>query len=88
MNTSQIIDITRRAIYVATLVSAPVLIICLVVGIVISIFQAATQIHEQSLSFVPKIIVVVILLVVAGNWMVNQLSDFTREAFNLITNLS
>lgn len=88
MNTGQIIDIARRAIYVATMVSAPVLIICLLVGILISIFQAATQIHEQSLSFVPKIIVVIILLFIAGNWMINQLTDFTKEAFNFITNLS
>lgn len=87
MNTGQIIDIARRAVYTATIVSAPVLIICLAVGIIISIFQAATQIHEQSLTFVPKIIVVVILIIVAGNWMVNKLADFTKEAFNLIANL-
>lgn len=87
MDTGQIIDLARRAIYVATIVSAPLLIICLVIGIVISIFQAATQIHEQSLTFVPKIIVVLIILLVAGNWMVTQISDFTKEAFNLIANM-
>lgn len=87
MDTGQIIDLARRAIYVATIVSAPLLIVCLVIGIVISIFQAATQIHEQSLTFVPKIIVVLILMLVAGNWMVTQVSDFTKEAFNLIANM-
>lgn len=87
MDTGQIIDISRRAIYVAAVVSAPLLIICLVIGIVISIFQAATQIHEQSLTFVPKIIVVLILILFAGNWMVTQISDFTKEAFNLIANM-
>lgn len=87
MDTGQIIDFSRRAIYVATVVSAPLLIICLVIGIVISIFQAATQIHEQSLTFVPKIIVVLILILVAGNWMVTQVSDFTKEAFSLIAKM-
>lgn len=87
MDINQIFDITRRAIYISAVVSAPILIICLIVGIVISIFQAATQIHEQSLSFVPKIIIVLVLLIIAGNWMVGQLSDFTKEVFDLIGNL-
>lgn len=88
MDTGQIIDITRRALYIATIVAGPLLLICLIIGIVISIFQAATQIHEQSLTFVPKIIVVIILIVVAGNWMVAQISDFTREVFSLVANMS
>lgn len=87
MNTGQIIDITRRAVYIATVVTAPLLIICLAVGILVSIFQATTQIHEQSLTFVPKIVVVLIFIVVAGNWMVMQVSDFTKEAFDLIANM-
>lgn len=87
MDTGQILDIARRAIYVASIVTAPLLIICLVVGIFISIFQAATQIHEQSLTFVPKIIAVLIFLVVAGSWILTQISDFTKEAFNLIANM-
>jgi flagellar biosynthetic protein FliQ len=88
MGSGQIFDITQRALYVATVVTAPLLIICLIIGIVISIFQAATQIHEQSLVFVPKIIVVLILLLVAGNWMVTQIADFTKEAFTLIGTMS
>ncbi|HEX2937552.1 MAG TPA: flagellar biosynthesis protein FliQ [Ruminiclostridium sp.] len=87
MNSGQIIDLLRQALYVATIVTAPMLIICLIVGIFISIFQAATQIHEQSLTFIPKIVVVIIIIVVAGNWMVTVLSDFTKQAFNLIANL-
>jgi len=69
------------------MITAPILIICLVVGIVISIFQAATQIHEQSLSFVPKIVIVLIFIVVAGNWMVTVLSDFAKQIFSYISNL-
>jgi flagellar biosynthesis protein FliQ len=88
MDTGQIIDISHRAMYIATIVAAPVLLICLVVGIVISIFQAATQIHEQSLTFVPKIVIMLIFFLFAGNWMLTQISDFTKEAFNLISNIS
>lgn len=87
MDASAISSLISRALTVATVVSAPVLIICLAVGIVISIFQAATQIHEQSLTFVPKIVAVVLFLLVAGNWMVSQIVDFTKEAFAQIANL-
>lgn len=87
MDTGTIVDITRRALYIATVVSAPVLIICLAVGIFISLFQAVTQIHEQSLTFVPKIIIVLVIVLFAGNWMVTQISDFTKECFDLISNL-
>lgn len=87
MDSTQIFYITRRAIFIAAEVSAPVLIICLIVGIVISIFQAATQIHEQTLSFVPKIIIVLVVIIIGGGWMVNQISDFTKEVFNIMANL-
>jgi flagellar biosynthetic protein FliQ len=87
MDTTQIFDITRRAIFIAAEVSAPILIICLAVGIVISIFQAATQIHEQTLSFVPKIIIVLAVIIIGGSWMVNQISDFTKEVFDTIASL-
>lgn len=87
MDTGQIIDLTHRALYTATIVGAPFLIICLVIGVLVSIFQAATQIHEQSLTFVPKLVVVIILLLFAGSWMVTQVSDFTKEAFTQIANL-
>ncbi|HEX3026321.1 MAG TPA: flagellar biosynthesis protein FliQ [Clostridia bacterium] len=87
MDEGQIIDIAQRAIYVASITAIPILIACLAVGIVISIFQAATQIHEQTLVFIPKIVVVVILLAVAGSWISGQLAEFTREAFGVIANL-
>lgn len=87
MDSTQIFDITRRAVFIAAEVAAPVLIICLIVGIVISIFQAATQIHEQTLSFVPKIIIVLVAIIIGGNWMVNQISDFTKEVFELISKI-
>lgn len=87
MDTGQIIDLTYRALYIAAVVATPILALCLAVGIFISIFQAATQIHEQSLTFVPKIVVVLIFLAVAGSWMLTQLTDFAKEAFALIANM-
>ena len=86
MNT-QIIDIAQRAIYMAAILIIPILLVCLIVGVIISIFQSATQIHEQTLTFVPKVIAVLILLAVAGGWFVSQLESFTREVFTLITQL-
>lgn len=88
MGSEQIMDLFHRALYTATTIVGPILLVCLVVGIFISIFQAATQIHEQSLTFVPKIVIVLLLLVFAGNWMVVQISDFTKEAFNILANLN
>jgi flagellar biosynthetic protein FliQ len=85
MNQGQIIDIAQRAMYVAAVTTIPILLVCLVIGIIVSIFQAVTQIHEQSLAFVPKIVVVLVLLAFAGNWLVGQLASFTREVFSAIT---
>lgn len=85
MNQGQIIDIAQRAMYVASVTTIPILLVCLVIGIIVSIFQAVTQIHEQSLAFVPKIVVVLVLLAFAGNWLVGQLASFTREVFSAIT---
>lgn len=87
MNEGQIVDIAQRAMYVAAITAIPILLLCLIVGIIVSIFQAVTQIHEQSLAFVPKIIVVLIFFAFAGSWFTGQLQSFTREAFRLITNL-
>ena len=71
----QVLDIAKDAIYYNIICSAPVLIISLVVGLIISIFQAVTSIQEQTLTFVPKIVAVFIGLMVCGSWILNQLSE-------------
>jgi flagellar biosynthetic protein FliQ len=81
MDTSAISEMALRAMYIAMKVGGPILIICLVIGIVISIFQATTQIHEQGLIFVPKLVAVVVMLAVMGSWMASQLINFTKEVF-------
>ena len=87
MSEDQIISLAQRAIYIASVTTVPVLLVCLVVGLIVSIFETATQIHEQALAFVPKVVAVVLLLVVIGGWMVQELESFTREIFQAISQL-
>ena len=64
--------------------SAPMLILALAVGVLIAIFQAVTQIHEQSLGFILKILVVIAVMLIGGGWMLETLQDYTRELFQII----
>ena len=81
MNNAEALDILRGAILVAVKLSAPVLILSMVIGILISILQAATQIHEQTLTFVPKLAIVVVFLL-TGSWMLTTLQEYTVEIFS------
>ena len=72
----QVLDIAKDAIYYIIICSAPVLIISLVVGLIISIFQTVTSIQEQTLTFVPKIIAVFFTLIVLGHWILNEMTQF------------
>ena len=65
-------------------VAGPVLVVSIVVGLVIAIFQAATQIHEQTLTFVPKLLVIALMLLLMGSWIYTQIGGFTVEIFNLM----
>lgn len=77
MNVTQIMGVGQHALLVTMLIAAPILIAGLVAGLVISILQAATQINEMTLSFIPKILVMGIVLLVAGPWMLHLLINFT-----------
>lgn len=79
-----VMDIVRQAVGVALRVGAPALILGMLVGVVVAIFQAVTQIHEQSISFMLKLVVVVTVLMIGGGWMLETLQDYTREIFALI----
>ncbi|AYF43441.1 MULTISPECIES: flagellar biosynthesis protein FliQ [Halobacteriovorax] len=72
-------DIARQAVTVGLMISAPMLAGALIMGILVSIFQAVTQINEQTLSFIPKILVIVGALVLTAPWMTDQLTTFTKE---------
>lgn len=81
MTPEMVIEISKQSVYVTGLVAAPILILALAVGLIISIFQAVTQIQEQTLVFVPKMIAVFIGLLVFGPWMLRQLLNFTENIF-------
>jgi flagellar biosynthesis protein FliQ len=78
MDAQQVFSTGQQGLYTLLMVSAPVLVTILVVGLVVSIFQAATQINEATLSFVPKIIAAVAVLAVMGPWMMSTLVDYLR----------
>ena len=78
------VDILHAGVGVALKLGAPMLILSMLVGILVAIFQAVTQIHEQSLSFILKLIVVVVILLVGGGWMLEVLQDYTRYLFSLM----
>jgi flagellar biosynthetic protein FliQ len=87
MTQEAVMDIFREAIFVAMKIAGPFLAASIVIGLVISIFQAATQIHEQTLTFVPKILAIALLLLALGTWMITLLSDFMRRLFGLMIGL-
>ena len=80
----QVTDILREGVGVALKIGAPLLLLSMLVGIAVAIFQAVTQIHEQSLAFMMKLIVVVLCLLIGGGWMLETLMDFTRYLFTLM----
>jgi flagellar biosynthetic protein FliQ len=84
MDAQQVFTAGQQGLYMLLLVSAPMLIAVLVIGLAVSIFQAATQIHEATLSFVPKIIGAVVVLAVAGPWMLTTLVEYIQRTLQAI----
>jgi flagellar biosynthetic protein FliQ len=87
MTPESVMTLGNQAIHVSLLLGAPLLIVALVVGLIISIFQAATQINEATLSFIPKLLAVFAVLVIAGPWMLGQMLDYMRVLFSSIPQL-
>ncbi len=81
MTLDQVISIGRETLAITMLVAMPCLLVSIVVGLLISIFQATTQIHDQTLSFVPKILAVMLTIMLFGGWMLRTLVDFTQRLF-------
>ena len=79
-----VVDVLREGVGVALKLGAPFLLFSMAVGILVAIFQAVTQIHEQSLSFILKMIVVVLVLLIGGGWMLQTLLDFSNYLFTLM----
>jgi flagellar biosynthetic protein FliQ len=82
MSEQQVIDIARRAVFLIIECSAPLLIISLVVGLIISIFQTVTSIQEQTLTFVPKIVAVFFGVMLLGSWIINNITSYMNELWS------
>ena len=85
MTEGQVLDIARQALYTIILCSAPLLIISLVVGLVVSIFQTVTSIQEQTLTFVPKIICVFLGMMIFGSWILTNLTEFINTLWSVFS---
>lgn len=84
MDTVAISGLLHDALMVAIKIGSPMLLICMVLGVLVAIFQAVTQIHEQTLGFILKAVVIITVLLIGGNWMMTTLQDFTKEVFLMI----
>ena len=82
MTVDVVIEIASKALYLILKVSLPILLVSLIVGLIISIFQTVTSIQEQTLTFVPKIVCVFLALILLGNWMLTEMVDFMEELWS------
>ncbi|MEI6384094.1 MAG: flagellar biosynthesis protein FliQ [Betaproteobacteria bacterium] len=87
MDSAMVVDLGRQALWMTMLISAPLLIVALVVGLIVGVFQAATSINEQTLSFIPKLLALGLTMAILGGWMINTLVDYTRVLFGRIPTL-
>lgn len=84
MTPETVLTITQQALEVTVLVATPLLGAALLTGLLVSLFQAATQINEMTLSFIPKLFILILMLVLAGPWMLNTMMDYTRRLYSSI----
>ncbi len=84
MTPTAVIDLGRQAVELMLLVSAPLFLAALVTGLLVSVFQAATQINEMTLTFVPKLVAIFVTLIATGPWMIMQITDFIHRLFGSI----
>ncbi|MGI5978952.1 MAG: flagellar biosynthesis protein FliQ [Oscillospiraceae bacterium] len=87
MTQNEALSLLKDAIWLILKLAAPLLIVSIVIGLIISIFQAATQIHEQTLTFVPKIVAIALLLIILGSWMLSGMTDFFQSLMNYAAGL-
>lgn len=84
MDAVTVSNVLRDALTVAIKLCSPMLILAMAVGVIVAVFQAVTQIHEQTISFILKLVVVIVVLLIGGGWMLETLQDYAREVFQLI----
>lgn len=88
MTPESVMSMGRHAMEITLMVAAPMLLTALIIGLIVSIFQAATQINEATLSFIPKLVGIFVALIIAGPWMLSVMLDYMRNVFTGISNLS
>lgn len=87
MTQGQVMALFQSALLVALKLTAPLLLVSIAIGLVVAIFQAATQIHEQTLTFVPKVLAIALLLLALGSWMMTTMNEFVSGLFSTIAGL-
>ena len=87
MTADQVMEVMKEAMMVAFEIAGPLLIVSIVVGLIVAIFQAATQIHEQTLTFVPKLLVIALVLLALGSWMFKVMDEFVVELVAIMASL-
>ena len=87
MDTGMITDVMRDAVGVVIKLGGPMLVLSMLAGVLVAIFQAVTQIHEQTISFILKVCIIVGVLLIAGGWMLTTLQEYAREVFDLMTRI-
>ncbi|HNX64299.1 MAG TPA: flagellar biosynthesis protein FliQ [Oscillospiraceae bacterium] len=87
MTQEQVLSIFKEALWIVLELSGPMLLISIIIGLVIAILQAATQVHEQTLTFVPKLIAIAVILLLSAPWMMNVIGDFTKDLFDLMAKI-
>jgi len=87
MTPEQVIALSQQALQIMLLLSAPVLAVALGVGLLVSVFQAATQINEMTLTFIPKLVAMLVTLLIAGPWMLTTMTDYIHQLFDSIPSL-
>ncbi|CAH0439915.1 flagellar biosynthesis protein FliQ [Ralstonia pseudosolanacearum] len=86
MTPEYVLNMARQAMQVAMMIGAPMLLVSLVVGLLVAVFQAATQLNEQTLSFIPKLLAVAATMILAGPWVLGVIVDYTRDVLTNIPN--
>ena len=87
MDTGMITDVMRDAVGVVIKLGGPMLVLSMMAGVALAIFQAVTQIHEQTIGFILKVVIIVGVLLLAGGWMLTTLQEYAREVFDLMTQI-
>lgn len=87
METGMITDVMRDAVGVVIKLGGPMLLLSMLAGVLVAIFQAVTQIHEQTIGFILKVVIIVGVLLIAGGWMLTTLQEYARELFDLMTQI-